>query len=322
MLWKGKNKFSHIEVAPGGASYGFGSYNTLGRTYFVNNITGSATNDGLTWDRAMAQPSTAITASETYRQDRGSVTTNDYIRNTIVIQGTGTAYTQLTALPNYCDVIGLGGDPRGNGTGIARIGPDVDTGTTEVDGVNAGECRGSNFYNLQFQACSGKAAFDCDKMYRCRIENCAFMGNNDCADPSVGLLLGTTGTASFGASGLVVKDCHWGSAAATDFVIGISIAGTHFHNCLVENCHIVGVTGAVVAAGCVSSWNSMFKDNVFATGYQEQTASIDDNSTSGFIVYVRNYYQVKFTLAADAATRCFGNYLVNSTAPHEAFTDG
>ncbi|KKL70862.1 hypothetical protein LCGC14_2100700, partial [marine sediment metagenome] len=68
-VMKGIHKFRQIEVVPGGASYGFGSYNTLGRTYFVNNITGSSTAGGTTWDTAMDQPQTAITASEVYRQD-------------------------------------------------------------------------------------------------------------------------------------------------------------------------------------------------------------------------------------------------------------
>ncbi len=45
---------------------------TPGRTYFVNNITGSSTNDGLSWANAMDEVSTAITASEVYRQLGGA----------------------------------------------------------------------------------------------------------------------------------------------------------------------------------------------------------------------------------------------------------
>ena len=57
-----------------------------GRVYYVNNITGSSTNDGRSWGAPFDQPSTAITASETYRQLGGGapdVSTNDYVRNTI-----------------------------------------------------------------------------------------------------------------------------------------------------------------------------------------------------------------------------------------------
>ncbi|MBE3119146.1 MAG: hypothetical protein IMZ50_10380, partial [Candidatus Atribacteria bacterium] len=250
MFWRGLNKFKNIEIVAGGS---INANVSGGRTYFVNNITGSSGNDGLSWDRAMDEVSTAITASEAYRQ-LPALTTNEYIRNTIYVQGTGTAYTQLTALPSYCDIIGLGADPRGNGAGIARIGPDADT--TPVDGVNADSVRGMNVYNIQFQAASGKCAVDIDKAFRCRFENCAFMGNLTAASPTAYFLSGTTGTTGYGASGLVLKDCHFGGAsAAGDALIGISIAGTHWHNCLVENCFITGVTGVQVISTCINGWD-------------------------------------------------------------------
>lgn len=312
MFWRGIHKFSHIEVAPGGQAIGFGDYNTKGRTYFVNNITGATNRDGLSWDNAFAEVSEAITAAETFRQE--AATNNEFVRNTIVIQGTATAYGELTALPNYCDMIGIGADARGNGAGIVRIGADADGGGA-VDGVNADACRGTFFYNIQFQAGSVKAAFDCTLVYRCRFVNCAFMGNNDAASPSAGLLIGK-------ASGLVVESCHWGGAATGgDFTIGISITGTHFHNSKVSNCHIIGVTGINIASGCNSGWASFFKDNTIVSGYTTQTASINDDATIGFIRYFGNYYQVKPTLAHDANIRCFANYLVNSATPHETFTN-
>ena len=70
-----------------------------GRTYYVNNITGASTNGGLSWNNAMDEISTAITASEVYRQLQGT-NNNDYVRNTIVVMGTATPYTSLTALPS------------------------------------------------------------------------------------------------------------------------------------------------------------------------------------------------------------------------------
>ena len=69
------------------------------KTYYVNNITGSSTNDGLSWKNAMDQVSTAVTASEAHR---ATLTTNNgNVRNTIYVQGTKTAYTLITALPLY-----------------------------------------------------------------------------------------------------------------------------------------------------------------------------------------------------------------------------
>ena len=162
-----------------------------GRDYYVNNITGSDSMNGRSWARAFAGIAAAVSASEAYRARQASL--NQYIRNRIFIQGTGSPYASLTALPSYCDMIGLGADPRGNGAGIARIGADSD-GEGAEDGVNADAARGLNMYNLQFQAGSGKVAFDIDKIYRARFENCAFMAGHDAISPAAGLLMGTTGT--------------------------------------------------------------------------------------------------------------------------------
>ena len=130
-----------FEMAPGAVFKGSigAMFDRGGRTYYVNNITGASTNDGLSWNSAMDEVSTAITASETFRQLQGT-DTNDYIRNRIIVQGTGTAYTSLTALPSYCDLIGLGSEVRGNGSGIARIGSDANT--TPASGVDASAVRG------------------------------------------------------------------------------------------------------------------------------------------------------------------------------------
>ena len=290
-----------------------------GRTYFVNNITGASTNDGLSWGTAMDEVSTAITASETYRELGGedpgrSDTYNDYVRNTIIIQGTATAYTQLTALPNYCDMVGLGADPRGNGTGIARIGPDAIAGGS-FDGVNAGECRGTNFYNLQFQAGSSKAAFDCDKLYRAVFENCAFMGNNDAVSPSALFLSGYTATTGFGGSGVVIRDCHFSGAAANSAVFGIYLKGTHWHNCVIENCHITGVTGIEVASTVTSGWGSVVKDCWIGTGITTCTLSIDDDSSPGYIVYCGNYLTTAATLASNGSARFVKNWITDGLAP-------
>ncbi len=133
----------------------------VGRTYYVNNILGSSTNDGLSWGTAMDEVSTAITASETYRQLGGvvggaSVTTNDYVRNTIVVQATGTAYSAISALPNYTDIIGLGATPRGNGAGIVRI-----DGAGAADAM-AGTARGLGLYNLQAMQSSAGSFYGLD----------------------------------------------------------------------------------------------------------------------------------------------------------------
>ncbi len=193
MLWQGKNKFNHIEVAPGGASYGFGTYNTMGKVYFVNNITGSSTADGDTWDRAMAEPSQAITAI--LARQAAAANGNEYIRNTVVIQGTSTAYAALTSLAGYTDYIGIGADPSGNGGGIARI---DGAGTADAIDTGSSTVRGFNLYNLQLMQSADGAVYGLDiagAAYRFRIEHCGFANN------------GTAGIHAKSCGSLVMDDC-------------------------------------------------------------------------------------------------------------------
>lgn len=266
---KGKHKFRHIEVVPGGAAYGFGSYNTLGRTYFVNNITGSSANDGTTWDRAMAQPSTAITASEVYRQDRGSVSTNDYIRNTIVIQATGTAYTAVSALPSYCDIIGLGATTRGNGTGIVII-----DGAGAADAV-AGSTRGLGMYNMQLlQSTAGNFyGLDLAVCYRSTFEDMGFVNN-----PYGGMHVVSGGS-------IVMNNCHAGHDTIAQ-AYGLKV-DSYFNACLITNCDFAGDTaGFYIAAG--SGKETFFKDCIAqggTYGFQDTCAS----DAGHMIFYVRCY---------------------------------
>jgi len=316
MLWKGIHKFRNIQVAPGGVTSGFDDYNTLGRTYFVNNITGHSNRDGLSWDHAFAEPSQAISASETFRELGGgkpSVITNDYIRNTIVIQGTGTPYAALTALPSYCDMIGLGADVRGNGAGIARIGADSGTG---YGVVTDDTIRGLNVYNIQFQAGQNNYMFKAANLYRCVFDNCGFLVNGD---PTSSPL---TGFSVAKASGLVIRNCHWGSAAGINSGpdCGLDVTGTHFHLCLVENCHIEGSVAVVrIAAGCVNTWGSVVRDNTMSGSGEIAAIGVDDNATTGIIVYAHNYINATAQLALenDGTGRIPGNFVDGTFAALE-----
>jgi len=158
------------DFADGGAVYGYpGEY--YGRVYYVNNITGDSTYDGLSWDTPFDEVSTAITASETYRAAAYTGSTNDYQRNIIYVAGTATAYGNLTALPNYCDIIGLGSNPRGNGCNVVTI-----------DGVGvdaaAGSCRGLYLKNLNFEVSGEFYAMDVTLMLRSTIDNCVFQASD------------------------------------------------------------------------------------------------------------------------------------------------
>jgi len=284
---------------------------TPGRTYFVNNITGSTTGDGLSWATAMSEPSYAITASETYRELGGveggaSVTTNDYVRNTIIVQGTGTAYTKITALPSYCDLIGLGADARGTGAGIARIGSDS---TTEHGCACTDTVRGLNVYNIQFQGGSAKYCFSISSMYRSRFENCSFM------TPGVATGQPTAAFYSSSSSGSLVFDhCHIGGTSCskgTEPLIGMKITGPGWTNCLVENCFIAGAQGITVASTAVSTWGSMFKSNFIGQSPTTCSIGVNDDCTNGngYIIYAGNYFQATAPFdIEDNINRAVGNY--------------
>jgi hypothetical protein len=253
---------------------------TLGRTYYVNNITGSSTNDGLSWGSPMDQLSTAITASETYRQlgaGAPTVETNDYVRNTIVVQGTGTTYTYISALPSYCNVIGLGATPFGDGTGIVVIGDA--TGT--ADGI-AGTSRGLYLYNVQ---CVGAGSFygaDFAVLYRSTIEDCAFGGNASSAAAAVALNL-------VSGSGVVIRRCRTVGHAATP-VIGFQFAsaGGNFNECLVEDCAMMASGTGFSAAGYLQN-NTWIRNNVAYGG----TTGISDTSAES-TMYGNSFYTNNF----------------------------
>lgn len=255
----------------------------------------------------MKEVSDAITLSEASRLIHPGTTTNDYIRNTIVVQGTGTAYAALTALPLHCDIIGLGADVRGNGDGIARIGADTGTGY----GVLSSETiRGLNIYNIQFQAGSANYCFKVTNLFRCILDNCAFATNGDpTAAPAAGVAVDK-------ASGLIIRNSHWLSASSGGAFpdLGISVTGTHFHQCLIENNYITGVTAGIqIASGCIRGYGSLVKNNYIGWGGETCAIGVDDNVAIGHIIYAGNYLFATdaFDLAHNGAGRIVGNIMAN-----------
>lgn len=172
------------------------------RVYYVNNITGASTNDGLSWQHPMDQLSTAITAWTAFLAGRTS--TDAYVRGIIYLQGTGTAYSAITALPNYCDIIGVGANPRGDGAGIAVVkGASADAA--------AGSARGLGLYNIQFTTSGAYYAMDVAVLLRSTIENCTFMGST--ANSAANISAGFRATSSF--AGNTFRHCMFGGTNGT-----------------------------------------------------------------------------------------------------------
>jgi len=254
---------------------------TPGRTYFVNNITGASTNDGLSWANAMDQPSTAITAGVAYQATHA--TNNEYIRNTIVMQGTATAYEALTSLAGYTDYVGIGADPTGNGGGIARIDgagakDSVDTGSSTVRGVN--------FYNLQFTHTSTPGTtyycFDiAGAMYRSRFEHCGFTNG---------------GAACFHAKSMgsiIIDDCHCMQDqfnALYGALIGSTSASTgNFNNCWIKNSNFHGNTAGFLNYNNSCS-NTLLENCTFMGGTNGFVDLDNDANGAAHYLHIVNCY--------------------------------
>lgn len=170
------NIYKTLKFQPGAVTEGWGVQGE-GRTYYVNHITGSSGADGLSWNSAFDQLDNAITASEAFRQlsGRSELSTNNFIRNTIIMQGVHTPYEVITALPLHCAIIGLGDFPLGMGQGMVMIGAASATGIT-----SSAVIRGLDLYNLQIQG--NGDTYDCmsvTSFYRSRIEGCTFIQNSE-----------------------------------------------------------------------------------------------------------------------------------------------
>jgi hypothetical protein len=277
------------------ASGGYPGGGYQGRIYFVNNVSGSATNDGLTWGTAFAQISTAVTAWEAYRITAANV--DPSVRGIIYVQGTATAYTALTALPNYCDLIGIGADPRGNGSGIARV-----TAATGVDTVGSTGVRGLHVENMQFTGSGTGWAMNIVEAFRSEFINCAFVNK------STGALQITKG------GGLVIRNCQMGGDTVTP-AIGFSNDGTaNFNQCLVEdNCIYGSTTGFAVAGGLCDG--TVVRNNTIYGG----TTGILDTSAgatpAAWAWYVGNYVSAgsdAINCSNGGTQRVIGNWVINN----------
>lgn len=275
----------------------------LGRTYYVNNITGKSGNNGLGWKSAMDEVSTAITASEVWRQRAAIDSGNEYVRNTIYVQGTSTAYTAITSLPSYADLIGIGGRfPQGNGAGIVRIGADTGsggglTGTSSV--------RGLRMTGIQFQAGVSNYAFQMSNIFGSEIHDCVFATNGSPGgSPATGFEIAI-------GSGLNMWDCLWlnQSSLTNSNDVGFDVTGTHFHGCTIDNCRITGKTaGFRLASGTINGYNSFVQNSYVGWGGSTCAIGIDDNATVGHTLYVnlRIFAADPLQLTHNASNRAIG----------------
>jgi len=278
-------------------------YNISGIDYYVNNIEGDDANDGLTWETAVAEVNQAITLSEVARLASwgGATLTNHNLKNRIYVQGTGTAYAAVAALPSFCDIIGVGAVSNGNGSGIARIGADG------ADGI-AGTARGLGLYNLQFISGGNYYCADFVNLFRSTIKGCTFQTSTHAS---------TGGLRFSGASGgNVIVDNHWTGNGNVIAAVGFHVQGTNFDSNRIEGNYIHGTTAGVLIDDTCSTGqngtaadNTVFKNNVIGDLGRGCLTAIDDNCVAGMIQYVGNYVMgtALITCVNNGPARVHGN---------------
>jgi hypothetical protein len=276
------------------------------KVYYVDNVVGSDTvNNGLSKTKPYAQISKAITVWEAFRLAQ----TNVNGRGLILVYGTITAYTALTALPNYCDIVGLGADPRGNGSGIPRV-----TATTGVDTVDDSVgIRGLGVYNMQFTGSGTGYAMDLAICYRSIFENCVFVNKSD---GGLRILQG---------GGITIRNCQFGGDTvnmAYGLIVGNS--GGNFNNCLVENNVMNGTTAAIINSAYLCN-QSTFRNNTAIGGTNGIVDTSTETNLQGNAYYVNNYTYGSQSASANAGgmkvtnnptLRCIGNHCSDAGTYH------
>jgi hypothetical protein len=297
-----------------GAGWGYPGSGYTGVQYFVNNISGSSGASGLSWDDPFDEVSTAVTASEAQRQ-LPTLTTNEYVRNQIFVQGTGTAYTAITAFPNYCDIIGVGAVPYGDGAGIPVIsGKGAATTGTGAKDAAAGSARGLRLFGLQFESSADFYCLDFVNLFRSEIAFCAFKAS----DPTLVTVVTTGGIRFTGSSGgNYIHDNMWIGGNDSWFTYGIKTdSGTVIFNFnRIENNMIEAETAGIsIAAQTVTGDGTSVNNNKFTGGNHVMATAVDDNATTGRIFYSGNMCGSTDggQLVNNGAIRWVANYRANA----------
>lgn len=265
--------------------------------YWVDNVNGVSGGPG-TYNAPFAQVSQAIDA---WVAELATLA-NIYRRACIHVIGTGTAYTALTSLPAYlgADIVGEGAPANGNGTGIAII------GANGADGITGTAVRSMGLFNLQIRSGGSFWCMDIGSLLRSVIEDCHIMANVAAPDGGVRL--------TDASGGCRIRHNTWGGDNLQHPKVGIQLSGANFDNSLVEDNFIVGTTaGFLVDAACVKGDLTLVRRNHIGDGGHGCVTAIDDNATTGTIMYDGNYVMGTNLICCvhNGAARVHGNMSAN-----------
>lgn len=295
ILRKGVAQLS--DLIDGGDVFGYPGPLYPGKSYYVNNLTGSSGASGETWGDAMDEVSTAIAASEAHQATHVN-SGNRNIANNIYIQGTNTIYTGITDTGERSNYRGVSaGTTLDHGSGQPRIGSATD-GDGSLDATNS---RGNSWYNLQFTfGASGHYGFsNAAYIQRSRFTECTFM------------MMAVSGTACFRAvaiTGTIVERCNFASNAAGEPTYGVTITGQNSDCRWINNVFAAGSTALynVTANGV----NTIIAGNYFV-GLETHTASFVDSSAGSYQMLAGNYF-THTNISTDPISRTNNNRTVGN----------
>jgi hypothetical protein len=308
------NVYKRLKLFPGAIAEGIDPLfnNKQCRTYYVNNITGSSTASGLSWEEAVDEVDAALLLSETQRIK--GATYNKVGHNRIIIQGTETAYEKIDQDANCVDIFGLGhrahmggaaGDVMISGAGAAdgMVMSQLVTGWDTT--VDHGGGLGVNVYNVHFEASGNFYAVDLVDWLLGSFEDCYFMTSGD---SNYGGL-----HASEHFAGSLVRNCTAGGDA------GSTRDGFYFTG---------GVWNQNLIEGC---WSNAIRYGFFVDDYLQGgtvvrgcqfyggTYGLYDNSAEttllGLALYCGNYCSSAGTgmeVTNGGTYRCIGNWIISA----------
>jgi len=280
-----------------------------GAVYYVDDVhpNASDSNAGTDRNRPFNTLTAAVTASEAERQARSNV----YVRNTIYVVanggyagGTIDGYA-FTAAPQYTNVIGMGANPWGSGSGIATI---IGTAAT------VGTMRGNYFENLMFEvpvAGATYAGLYVTHLLRSKFVNCAFMGaNTGDGVPVAGLRI----NGSCGGNDII--HCKFSSNLTTlDYGIYQSASGA-FNDCNIEGCSISAVTCGIYMNSPGTDINTVIRDNVIQHGWNadwELATGISAAGGGNACMLINNYISATDAINHSNVAKCaLGNHTLQN----------
>ena len=275
-----------------------GSQDISGSTYFVDNNSGSDSNDGSSWEKAFKTFAKATTISN-LDIARGS---DRWARRNTIYYAADTETATLVAFPNKCDVIGVGSYDANKKPGITGIHAPVNAGNY-----------GTRFCNILFKATATASPIITLASTSSGIEfhGCTF-------DGSAGTV--TRAILATASPFLVVKNCDFFGTFATGYMaFGTGeTAGTLIEG---NNMHGSAGLGISTVTGTTSSYQTIIKGNFISVTSTGLIIDDDANGGAGILYVLNNTCMNGATLTNAAgwtggfdvnAARCVGNTLTGA----------